>query len=310
MIKRSLSSAVLLVGQVLPLVVGLLAGAGCSSDTNPGSGGTTLEGPVRLNWFHTSLTGGDPAAAPNPHEVKQAVASDGVNFTDAVTIFSANDLVDPDVFPLVDGSGFGLLYTATNQVKYAFSTTVDGTYSEVGGVVTSGGQSATITSGGALLSFITGVSSFPLTASASGASITGSVSPAVVISASTLGYPSGIVGDPTVIELSDGSFRAYVKYAEAGAQPFSHAIWTVTSSDLQNWGNPTLVREASSVPGAIRVGDQVALYFVDFSGELSESGSLGVGISEDGGATFEFTSVQLDGEAITGAYDPAPMAAE
>jgi hypothetical protein len=228
MIKRSLSSAVLLVGQVLPLVVGLLAGAGCSSDTNPGSGGTTLEGPVRLNWFHTSLTGGDPAAAPNPHEVKQAVASDGVNFTDAVTIFSANDLVDPDV----------------------------------------------------------------------------------VISASTLGYPSGIVGDPTVIELSDGSFRAYVKYAEAGAQPFSHAIWTVTSSDLQNWGNPTLVREASSVPGAIRVGDQVALYFVDFSGELSESGSLGVGISEDGGATFEFTSVQLDGEAITGAYDPAPMAAE
>ena len=292
------------------LSLGLVTLSGCSSDSDSGDTGITLDGAVRLNWFYSSLTSGDPASGPNPHVVKQAVASDGVHFTDAVTIFSADDLVDPDVFPLADGSGYGLLYTANNQLKYGFSTTVDGTYSEVGGVVTSGGQSATLLHGGSLLTLVTGVGSFPLTATSTGASVTGGVSPTTVITASTLGFSSGIVGDPTVVELSDGSFRAFVKYAEADAQPNSHAVWTVTSSDLQNWGNPVLVREAASVPGAVRVGDQIALYFVDFSGELSETASLGVGISSDGGANFEFNSVQLDGEAITGAYDPAPMAAE
>ena len=242
--------------------------------------------------------------------MKQAVATDGVNFTDAVTIFSANDLVDPDVFPLVDGSGYGLIYTANDQLKYAFSNQVNGTFAEVGGLVSGGGQSVTINRNGSLVSLISGVSSFPLTATSSGAEITGGVSPTHVISMNTLGYSGGVVGDPTVVELSDGSFRAFVKYAAIGAQPRTHEVWTLTSSDLQSWGNPVLIREAASVPGAVRVGDQVLLYFVDFSGEINENGSLAVGISSDGGATFEYSSVQLDGEAITGAYDPTAMAVE
>jgi hypothetical protein len=294
-----------------PTVAALaLALAACGTDTV--NDGPTGSSPVRLVWFQTTASG-DPAQAPNPHAVQLAVAPDGVNFEDAVTIFEADDLVDPDFFPLLDGSGFGLLYTdfASNQVKYAFSTTVDGTYSAVGSAVTTGGQSATIESNGELIALVSGISSFPLTATATGAQITsgGSVTNGL-ITAATLGKSSGVTADPTVIELSDGSYRAYIKYAASGAQPNAHEVWTLTSSDLQNWGNPLLIRESASVPGAVRVGNEIFLYFVDFSGDLSPTASLAYGLSTNGGTEFEYGTVMLDGEAITGAYDPAALPVE
>lgn len=286
--------------------------AACGTDGGTTNEGPTGSSPVRLIWFHTTASG-DPAQAPNPHAVKQAVAPDGVNFEDTVTIFEADNLVDPDFFPLLDGSGFGLIYTdfTGNQLKYAFSTTVDGTYSAVGSAITTGGQSATIEHNGALLSLVSGISSFPLTATATGAQITagGAVTSGVITSA-TLGKTSGVTADPTVIELADGSYRAYIKYAPSGAQPSAHEVWTLTSSDLLNWGNPLLIRESASVPGAVRVGDEVFLYFVDFSGELSPTNSLAYGLSTNGGTDFEFGTVMLDGEAITNAYDPAALPVE
>jgi|GEM_PF-3260366 len=292
---------------LLPLSI-----AACGTDSDSGNDGPTGSSPVRLIWFHTTASG-DPAAAPNPHAVKQAVAPDGVNFEEAVTIFEADNLVDPDFFPLLDGTGYGLIYTdfSANQLKYAFSTTVDGTYSAVGSAITTGGQSATIEKNGELIALFSGVSSFPLTASSTGAQITsgGSLSNGV-ISTSTLGKSGGVVADPTVIELADGSYRAYVKYAASGAQPSAHEVWTVTSSDLQSWGNPLLIRESASVPGAVRVGNEIFLYFVDFSADLSSTNSLAYGLSTNGGTEFEFGTVMLDGAAITNAYDPAALPVE
>jgi len=292
-------------GLVAVLSLSSLFFSGCSKDSSSDETGIAADGSVRLIWFYTDATG-DPASAANPHLVKQAIATDGVHFTDAKTIFSANDLVDPDFFALPDKSGFGLIYSANDVLKYAFSSTIDGTYADIGSVG-SGGQSATINVAGQLKTFISGVSLFNLTASSSSVSA-GSSSSAITVS--SLGYSTGVVADPTVITLADGTYRAYVKYAPSGGTPMTHEVWTLKSSDLSTWTNPLLVRTKASVPGAVRVGSQVLLYFVDFSGELNSKGSLAMGLSSDGGETFEYSDVYLDGSEITGAYDPAALAVE
>ena len=113
---------------------------------------------VRLTYFYAE-GGGDPAFAPNPHSIRQAVSTDGLNFSNAVEIFSANDLVDPDVFRIAPGS-YGLLVTdhAASRLVYARSPSIAGPYTNAGGFFpTNTTQSATIDMDGTFRVFASGI---------------------------------------------------------------------------------------------------------------------------------------------------------
>ena len=56
------------------LSLGLVTLSGCSSDSDSGDTGITLDGAVRLNWFYSSLTSGDPASGPTPSPTKALFA--------------------------------------------------------------------------------------------------------------------------------------------------------------------------------------------------------------------------------------------
>ena len=93
---------------------------------------------------------------------------------------------------------------------------------------------------------------------------------------------------------------------EVGGSISQHQIYTATSSDgLTYTATMTLIRDAASVPGAVRVGGKIYLYFVDGSGTLSDLGAVAMGMSSDEGKTFSFQTISFD--SAVNAVDPDPI---
>lgn len=260
---------------------------------------------VRLNYFYAE-GGGDPALAPNPHSIRQSVSSDGLNFSNEVEIFSANNLVDPDVFRVATNF-YGLLVTdhSTGRLIYARSTNISSVYVNSGftfpPMVT---QSGTINMAGSFRVFASGISAhdFNPTNGTFGPGI-----PGLALSASQIGKTNGICADPSVIRLSDGRYRMFFKYAPSGGTPLQHELWHITS-DLpgSSWDtNSATFITNGSVPGAVRDGSNVFMYFVRFDPALSPNNSLAAGVSTNEGSTFQFYPVFYNGRPISGAYDPS-----
>jgi len=296
-LRQNVSRAQNLVGL---MVMGAL-GMGCS-----GAEPTfTAEADVRMTYFYTDESG-DPAYATNPHSIRQATSEDGVNFSGEKEIYSSNDLVDPDFFKISSGL-YGLLVTdhTVNQLVYATSSTADGTFTTVTtGGTRSGGQSSTLQMGSQFRSFTTGISvnDFDPTTGA----FTTSTATGLALNATQLNLAKGVLGDPSVIQLADGKYMMFMKYAPSGAKPRDHELWKITSNaDGTQWDFTSAAKIGmGSVPGALRAGDEILVYYVTFDKDVNENKSLAVSRSLDGGVTFETSAVFLDGEVISGAYDP------
>ncbi len=262
---------------------------------------------VRLTYFYAE-GGGDPALAPNPHSIRQAVSADGLNFSNEVEIFSANDLVDPDVFPIAPSS-YGLLVTdhAVSRLVYARSPSISGTYTNAGGSFpTNTTQSGTIDMDGTFRVFASGIFAHnfhPATGVLETNRIAG-----LGLTASQIGRTNGICADPSVVRLSDGRYRMFFKYAPFGGSPRDHELWHITSTDTSGsaWDTHSAVYITNgSVPGAVRDGQNLLLYFVSFDFLLSPNDSLAAGVSTNEGTSFTFYPVFYEGAPISGAYDPS-----
>lgn len=261
---------------------------------------------VRLSYFYAEGSG-DPAFAPNPHVIRQATSSNGASFTSAVDIYSANNLVDPDVFRVATNS-YGLLVTdfaATNLI-YATATNISGPYVTFGG----GGsrpatQSSTIDMGGSFRVFASGIFAYEFDPATG---VLGTNIPSLGLTAFQIGKTNGICADPSVIRLADGRYRMFFKYAAMGASANEHQLWQITSTDTTGtgWdsGSARFITNGS-VPGAVRDGQNVLMYFVSFDPDLSPNNSLAVGVSTNQGTNFTYYPVFLDGLPISGAYDPS-----
>jgi hypothetical protein len=263
---------------------------------------------VRLTYFYAE-GGGDPAMAPNPHSIRQAVSSDGANFTNEVQIFSADNLVDPDLFRIGTNS-YGLLVTdhSSTNLIYARATNVAGTYTNTGDtfppMVT---QSSTIDMGGSFRVFSSGIFAYSFVPSRG---VLGTNIPSLGLTAMQIGKTNGICADPSVIRLDDGRYRMFFKYSPMGGTPRQHELWQITSTDAS--GNSWNTNTASyitngSVPGAVRDGQNVLIYFVSFDPELSPNNSLAVGVSTNQGTNFSFYPVFLNGSPFAGGYDPSAL---
>lgn len=261
---------------------------------------------VRLSFFYAEGSG-DPAYAPNPHVIRQASSTNGTSFVSAVDIYSSDNLVDPDVFRVATNF-YGLLVTdfAGTNLVYATATNIAGPYATVPPVsprnVT---QSSAIEMGGAFRVFGSGVFAYEFNPTNG---VVGTNIPSLGLSAFQIGKTNGICADPSVIRLADGRYRMYFKYAAPGATASQHQLWQITSTDASGtaWDTGTASYITNgSVPGAVRDGQNILLYFVSFDPSLSPNNSIAVGVSTNQGTNFSYYPVFLDGVPISGAYDPS-----
>lgn len=292
--------------RIIISVCALLALAACGGSSSGGN--TPTEEPIiRLYYYGQTPTDGkqgDPAQFAGPHKIYSATSIDGITFTEESGVrFELEKITDPDVF--FDGTSLWVMFASEGATLHrATSAEPNGTFVEdaafkwnEGGVC-----STTLISGVYRMYFCSnpmngiGVATYD--------PATGALSDPQLALANPHG--GGVICDPSVIQLADGTYLMFYKYQAEGASPtpLGHQIYTATSPDGLTWtATMTLVRDKSSVPGAVRISDKIYLYFVD-----GESNSLGYGIGTDSAATFEFESVVFVGAAESEQVDPHPVA--
>jgi hypothetical protein len=84
-------------------------------------------GTFRLYYLASNYRG-DPANEPNPHRINLALSEDGIRFREAGTVFTYDDLVDPDVFEYrgqwfmyVFGRGGTVIATSADGRQFGFN---------------------------------------------------------------------------------------------------------------------------------------------------------------------------------------------
>jgi hypothetical protein len=117
-------------------------------------------------------------------------------------------------------------------------------------------------------------------------------------------FSDGIICDPTVIQLEDGTYIMYYKYSPPDATgPMQHSIYYATSADgLTYTDSGVLIKDQASVPGAVIIDGKIYLYYVD-----GPTDTTAVGISQGDVATFDFQSVVITGQTAAKAWDPNPV---
>lgn len=237
-----------------------------------------------------------------PHQIYSALSSDGINFRQESGVrFEWDAITDPDVFQLND-SQYVMFTSLGADIVKATSETVNGTYVEDPLFAwNNGAVSSTVNINGTFVTFYCSGSSgiryafYDVN--------TGALEDKGLALANPFEVDSQIC-DPTVILLDDGTYIMYYKYAPFGSTgPSQHKIYYATSTDGLNYTDSgILIKDQASVPGAIKVGDTIYLYFVS-----GLTDSTNVGLSTDNGATFNFQEISVSDSSGTKFWDPNPI---
>jgi len=234
------------------------------------------------------------------HKIYSAVSSDGVNFTEEEGVrFEREAITDPDVFP-VSTSEWIMFTSHGAEIIKATSSSVIGTYVEdISFSWDLGSVCSTVPIGDKLTTFYCGNAGIDY---AFYNTSTGQLE--AVGRALENPFGDGMICDPTVIQLEDGTYVMYYKYAPPGSTgPLQHSIYYATSADgLTYTDSGILIKEQASVPGAVMVDGRIYLYYVDGSVDTTA-----VGISQGGVAAFEFQPVTITGQTAAKAWDPNPI---
>lgn len=164
------------------------------------------DGTLRLYFFGSEITQGDPAQASGPHKVYSATSTDGIDFTvESGVRFESNQLTDPDVV-YYNGTWY-MYYSAGSTTKLATSS--DGlTFTSkamTGGSV--GGVPGAVSTGSSVLLF--GCSQ-----GISEASSTNGVNFNII--KQDIIKTSSIICDPSPIKLTDGTYAMAYKIETGG----------------------------------------------------------------------------------------------
>ncbi len=279
-------------------------------------------GPGRIHLVYMgSASSGDVGRDDDPHLIYTATSDDGVNFKEDGLIFTSEDRNDPDIFPAA--TGFGLLTSNGPTLNYATSDTLAGTFTE--GTELSwrgGGGSSTLSINGVQQVFFCGFGAIdvsPLELDP----------PALGTPAHALSNPhgAGFICDPNVVKFGEADYRMYYHWTpELSALPYRHIVYGASSTDGLNFtAIDEAIYEQASVPGAVVREGVIYLYAVDGeggghpdddsghkdgdSGKDDPPSGLIVGISADGGGTWDFQKVLFENAAMPQAYDPDPILA-
>ncbi|MBI4215949.1 MAG: hypothetical protein HY687_00940 [Chloroflexi bacterium] len=265
---------------------------------------------IRLYYYGPASIGGDPAALPGAHSIFSATSSDGLSFREEPGVRfsydtrSAFGITDPDVVRLDDGSWLMFLSLGTNLLKaVAPTSTGDFTLDEFFRW-SGGGVSGSYNFGGTVRTFVPsqgGIRRATYDQSKGALSYTG---------VALLAPPSGFLADPSVIQV-EGQYLMFYKYAASpSAPPTEHEIYLATSSDGVVWSQHRENRFVGrgSVPGAVYYNGTIYVYYNGLSPRPDfPPPDLGVAVSRDGGATFTFSAITIQGKKAAGAVDPAAV---
>jgi len=269
------------------------------------------DGSLRLYFFGSEITSGDPARQKGKHKVYSARSSDGINFTvEDGTRFEDNNLTDPEVIYFNDK--WFMYYSVGSSSK--LSTSADGlnfsainiTGGDVGGVPGALALDDAVRLFGCAMEglrtgFATDGINFKLE--------------------QTLKEIKGC--DPAAVKLLDGRYAMIYKVVEEGAGqsqqlnsnfPYFHKVNIATSKDGKTWNRsdqPTV--EHASVADLLLLEKQVGsfaagtlfLYFVDATGLKDGPGKekIGTMYSSDNEKTWSEKEVI----EIKGAEDHIPV---
>lgn len=277
-------------------LLAILTACGSSSLSTP-----TPEEPtpiIRLFYY-----GQTPPYA-DSHKIYSATSVDGLTFTEeSGARFEYEGITDPDVF--FDGTQYVMFSSLVSTVIKATSTTANGTYVEDSSFEwDNGGVFSTVKISDVYKTFYAAVG-------VQGISVASYDSSSGQLTAEGVALENphdvGSIGDPSVIQLADETWLMFYKYypsPESG--PDEHQIYTATSPDGSIWtATMNLVRDQASVPGAVCIDNTIYVYFVD--GTLTDT-NLGVGVSEDDGATFTFSEVSFENSVESEHVDPVAIA--
>jgi len=265
---------------------------------------------VRLYYYGPSSFGGDPAALPGTHCIYSATSTDGINFTEDPGVRFPHDtktefgITDPDVVRLNDGSW--LMFTSLGaSLMKATATTSSGTFTKDEAFIWNrGGVPGSHNFDGTVRTFVCFEGGIHM---ATYDQNNGTLNYAGV----ALEAPaSGLVADPSVIQVGSQYLMVY-KYATSHtAFPSEHEIYLAESTDGITWTQHDQNRFISngSVPGAVYFNDTLYIYYC---GRIPKPGArpgdVGVAISEENGATFTFSTINIHDKASAGAVDPAAV---
>lgn len=267
------------------------------------SGSSTPETqPIIRLFYYGSETAPTPDKqdAEPAHKIYSAISDDGINFTEEEGArFEKEYITDPDVF-MVSTSQWIMFTSMGAAIIKSTSEMVNGTYVEdVNFGWDLGSVCSTVLIGEHLTTFYCGNNGIDY---AFYSTSTGMLDP--VGRALENPFGDGMICDPTVIQLEDGTYVMYYKYAPPGASgPMQHSIYYATSADgLTYTDSGVLIKDQASVPGAVIVDGKIYLYYVDGSADTTA-----VGISQGDVATFDFQPVTITGQTAAKAWDPDPL---
>jgi len=164
------------------------------------------DGKIRLYYFSSPASVGDPAAALGPHQIMSAESSDGINFESPREVFSEENITDPDVFKTT--KDWRLFVSKGMALDLAISTDDGTTFTKQNDFLwNSGGVSGTADISGTLRTYYCGQGGI---ASATGAE-TGKLT---AEPGTRVEEQNKIVCDPSVIELPDNTFLMFYKVQE------------------------------------------------------------------------------------------------
>jgi len=265
---------------------------------------------VRLYYYGPSSVGTDPAALPGVHHIYSATSSDGINFIEDPGVRFSYDtkfefgITDPDVVCLNDGSWLMLTSLGTNLIKAIAPTSSEIFTMDEAFNWNQGGISGSYNFDGTIRTFVCfegGINIATYDQDSGTLNYTGVALKPLV---------SGFIADPSVIQVGNQYLMLY-KYATAHtAHPAEHEIYLATSADGITWSQHAQNRSIGkgSVPGAVYYNEAIYVYCCGRHPEPgTPPGDMAVAISQDNGATFTFSTINIQGKTARGVVDPAAV---
>jgi len=265
---------------------------------------------IRLYYYGSSALGVDPAGLPGAHCIYSATSSDGTSFTEDPGIRFSYDtgaefgITDPDIIRLNDGSWLMFLSLGTQLLKATSPSTLDTFTLDDSFNWFQGGVSGSYGFNGTIRTFVCYQGGINMAAYDQD-------NGTLKYSSVALEPPaSGLIADPTVIQVGD-KYLMFYKYAASPATPPSeHEVYLATSADGTDWSQHPQNRFIckGSVPGAVYYNGVIYVYYC---GVVPTPGAppsdLGVAISRDNGATFTTSTIRIQGRTAAGVVDPAAV---
>lgn len=294
---------------VVILVSIILFGGACGGSSSPEPSPTPEVPIIRLYYYGQTPAAmrlgkqSDPFAG--PHKIYSAVSSNGIDFAEESGVrFELEQLTDPDVFQ--DGTQWVMFASQGSRLIKSVSATPNGTFVQDADFDWNNGAVCSTTNmNGSYRTFYCDNPNDAISV-AEYDPVTGALT-AVGFSLVNP-HGSGSICDPSVVSQPDGTWLMFYKHnfgEGVDAGPTYHDVYTATSTDGVTFTSTgTQICHQCSVPGAVRIGSNIYLYFVDGSGTF---GGLGVGISSDDGATFTFSGTSFSNSAESMHVDPHPV---